>query len=288
MALSGAIAFAAARAGILAGLAPDDMIFGRYVVAGLVMLPPLVYWGLSDLAGIGWRRGLMLLVFGGVPFAMLQTAGFAFAPLAHGAVIAPSTVMIMSTLGAGIFLGETITRSHLAGGVLILCGIALIGWQGIAGSSAGSTSWIGDLLFFLSSVFWAAFTVLIKRWQVNAVRATAVISVLSLCVSAPIYLAYHGPGHLATLPFGVLAFQSIVQGLLQAVIVVMTFNRAITILGVSRAALFPAIVPALSVLVGIPALGEIPNALQIAGLVTVSAGMLLAVGMAGRGHLAKG
>jgi hypothetical protein len=45
MALCAAISFAAARAGILGGLAPDDMIFARFVVAGIVMLPFLLYWG---------------------------------------------------------------------------------------------------------------------------------------------------------------------------------------------------------------------------------------------------
>jgi len=48
---------------------------------------------------------------------------------------------------------------------------------------------------------------------------------------------------------------------------------------VSRAVLFPAIVPALSVLVGIPIVGEIPGALQIAGLCLVTLGLLTTIGM---------
>ena len=120
MAVGASVSSAAARAGITVEFAPDDMIFARYVVAGLVMLPALAYWGLNDLAGIGWRRGLILSICGGVPFALLQTGGYAFAPLANGAVIAPSTVTIMSTIAAGILLGETLTRSHLAGAALVL------------------------------------------------------------------------------------------------------------------------------------------------------------------------
>ena len=49
-------------------------------------------------------------------------------------------------------------------------------------------------------------------------------------------------------------------------------------LGVSRAVLFPAIVPALSVLVGIPIVREIPGALQIAGLCLVTLGLLTTIG----------
>ncbi len=282
MALGAAISFAAARAGILSGLAADDMIFARYVVAGLVMLPSLLYWGVTDLAGIGWRRGLVLSICGGAPFALLQTGGYAFAPLAHGAVIAPSTVTILSTIAAGFLLGETLTRSHLAGTAFVLAGILMIGWQGIAGMHSGETVWIGDLLFFVSSVLWAGFTVLIRYWKVNAMHATAVVAVVCLCIFSPIYLAYRGPAHLASLPLGPLVFQGVVQGLVQAVFTIMAYNRSIAILGVSRAVLFPALVPALSILIGIPAVGELPNALQVAGLVTVSIGMMLAVGIFNR------
>ena len=105
------------------------------------------------------------------------------------------------------------------------------------------------------------------------------VAVLSLCVSTPIYLAYRGPAHLLDLPFGVLAVQGVIQGLVQAVITIMAYSRAISILGVSRAVLFPAIVPAISIMIGIPLLGEIPNALQIVGLLFVSLGLLVAIGI---------
>jgi drug/metabolite transporter (DMT)-like permease len=282
MALGASVSFAAARAGVLAGLAPDDMIFARFVVAGLAMLPPLLYWGLPTLAGIGWPRGLALLLTGGVPFAILQTGGYVFAPLAHGAVIAPSTVTILSTLAAGIALGEVLTRAHLAGSALVLTGILMIGWQGIFDSAPGERAWVGDALFFLSSVLWAGFTLLIRHWRINAVRATSVVAVLSLCLIVPIYFGYRGSTHLASLPRAPLVFQGVVQGLVQSVITIMAYNRSIAILGVSRTVLFPAIVPAISVLIGIPALGEIPNALQAAGLVVVSVGMLVAVGALNR------
>jgi drug/metabolite transporter (DMT)-like permease len=124
----------------------------------------------------------------------------------------------------------------------------------------------------------AGFTLLIRGWRIDAVRATSVVAVVSLCVVVPIYLGVRGPAHLAALPRTSFVFQALLQGLLQSVITIMAFSRAVAILGVSRAVLFPALVPAISVLIGIPALGEIPTALQLAGVVVVSAGMLVAVG----------
>jgi drug/metabolite transporter (DMT)-like permease len=54
------------------------------------------------------------------------------------------------------------------------------------------------------------------------------------------------------------------------------FAFSIQRLGVARAAVFPAIVPALTLLTGWLLLGEPPTALQIAGLLTVLFGFYLA------------
>lgn len=56
------------------------------------------------------------------------------------------------------------------------------------------------------------------------------------------------------------------------------YSQAVMLLGVSRAVLFPAIVPAVSVVLGIPIVGEIPSALQVAGLGLVTLGLLTTVG----------
>lgn len=127
MALGASLSFASARAGILGGLLAVDMIFARFIVAGLIMLPLLIRFGIRDLAGLGWRRALVLTLLGGAPFALLQTGGYGFAPLAHGAVSAPSTVTMVSTIGAALFLRERLSREHLAGGAIVLGGIALVG-----------------------------------------------------------------------------------------------------------------------------------------------------------------
>lgn len=253
------------------------MIFARYVVAGAIMLPLLLRYGLRDCAGIGLRRSLILTLLGGAPFALLQTGGYGLAPLAHGAVIAPSTVTIVSTIGAALFLRERLSRNHLVGAAIVLAGILLIGWDGLT-QPAGERAWLGDLLFFASSVLWAGFTLLLRHWRLPALQATAVVAVLSFLLTTPLYLATMGIAHLQALPLGMLVFQGLVQGGLQGAITMVAYSQAVIFLGVSRAVLFPAIVPALSVLVGIPIVGEIPGALQIAGLGLVTMGLLTTIG----------
>lgn len=279
MALGAATSFAMARAGALRGLTPDDIILARAVVAGLIMLPFLVRWGLPTLAGIGWRRGLLLLLTGGPLFAYLQTGGYAYAPLAHGAVIAPSTVTILSTLGAVLLLGERLTRWHVAGGLTVIVGVVLVSWHGLVGSAVTDTTWIGDLMFVTSGLLWAVFTILMRKWRIDPIRATAVVAVLTAVVVVPGYLTFRGVNRLMTLPADALLAQGIAQGLIQGVMTLLAYSKAVAILGVSRAVLFPAVVPAISILIGIPLVGEWPDAIQLIGLLVVTMGLLTAVGL---------
>jgi len=286
MAVGASTSFAVARAGIVGGMTPADLILVRFLIAGLVLLPVLLRWGLPSLAGIGWRRGVVLLVTGGPLFALLQTGGYAFAPLAHGAVIAPAAVTILSTAIAAAFLHERLSRSHLIGAVLVIAGIVFISWHGLI-SATGNQTWIGDLMFFGSSILWAIFTVLVRHWRLDAVRAIAVVSVLSLVAMLPGYAITTGWQHFASLPTGALLLQAAIQGGLQGVVTIIAYSHAIRVLGVSRAVLFPAIVPAISVLIGIPIVGEIPDGMQVLGLALVTCGLLIAVGLFHRLRAAK-
>jgi drug/metabolite transporter (DMT)-like permease len=242
------------------------------------LLPLLIRHGFATLAGIGWRRALVLTALGGPAFALMQMGGYAFAPLAHGAVIHPASVTILSTAIAAAMLGERLSLAHIGGASLVIAGIVLISWQGLH-ATTGADSWIGDLLFLLSAVIWAGFTVLIRHWRVNAIRAIAAVSFLSLLIILPGYLAWYGLDYLRARPAGPMAVQALVQGLLQGVIAITAYSQAIRNLGVSRAVLFPAMVPAVSILIGIPIVGETPGTLQLAGLALVTFGLLIAVGL---------
>lgn len=276
--ISASVSFAESRAAILAGMDAADITLLRFVVAGIILLPMLFRYGVRNLAGIGWPRGLALLLTGGPLFILPQAAGYRFAPLAHGGVISPATVTIFSTIMAAIFLKERLSKAHLVGAVTVIAGIVLISWQGLT-AAPGSLTWFGDVLFIASSTLWAIFTVLLRAWRLNAIRAITVVSVLSAVVMIPWYLAFTGLPHLLGLPVRLIVIQGVLQGGLQGVIGIIGYSHAIRVLGVSRAVLFPAAVPAMSILIGIPLVGEIPNLEQVAGMVLVTAGLLTAVGL---------
>lgn len=280
LALGASLSFATARAGVVAGLSPGDLIVMRFGVSGLFLLPFWIGSGLPGLAGVGWRRALLLTLLAGPGFALMQMGGYAFAPLAHGAVIHPASVTIISTVIAAVLLKERLSGAHLIGAALVIGGIVLISWQGLH-AAAGADSWIGDVLFFTSAIIWACFTVLVRHWRLHAIRTIAVVSFLSLILMLPGYFAWYGMDHVRALPLGAMAVQGLVQGFGQGVLAITAYSQAIRVLGVSRAVLFPAMVPAVSILIGIPIVGEFPNAYQIAGLLLVTAGLLSAVGVFG-------
>ena len=272
------VSFASARAGVVAGLSPLDLILMRFGVSGLVLLPFLVRCGLSDLAGIGWGRGLILTTLGGPGFALMQVGGYAFSPLAHGAVIHPASVTIISTGIAAVLLKERLSRAHLAGAAMVIADIVLISWQGLH-ADTGAKSWIGDLLFFTSAIIWAGFTILVRHWRLHAVRAIAVVSVMSMLMILPVCLGWYGLAHFLARPRDAMAIQALVQGFGQGVLAMIAYSQAVRVLGVSRAVLFPAMVPAVSILIGVPIVGEIPNSIQIAGLLLVTIGLMGAIGV---------
>ena len=266
---------ALARQGVTGGLSPVDIAAFRYVTAGLIMLPWLAF-GWRQVAAVGLVRSTALALLAGPPFILFGVGGYLYAPLAHGAVIQPAIVTILSMVLAALFLGDRPTRARVIGVTVIVLGIATIAGPGLL-TGGGSTP-VGDAMFAIAGVLWALFGLLSRRWQVPPVAGTAIVSILSAAVMLPLALATHGWAHYAGLPLGVIGTQVVVQGALTGVLSVIAYTTAVRLLGPARAAIFPALVPASAMLIGIPVAGEWPNALQFAGLGLVSFGLLLSVG----------
>jgi drug/metabolite transporter (DMT)-like permease len=268
---------ALARAGVAAGLTGGDIAAIRFGVAGLLLLPWLLCHRPAALAGVGWRRGLVLTLLPGPPFILLGVGGYAFAPLAHGAVVQPATVTLASVVLAALVLREAVPAARRLGLGVIVVGLAVLAGPGLLAADALTP--LGDLMFALAGLGWAVFTVLLRRWSIAPLPATAVVSVLGAAAWLPAWLAGDGWQRLMSLPAAALATQVVVQGALSGVVAVLAFSQAARLLGPGRAAVFPAAVPALAILMGVPLAGEWPSALQMVGLGIVSAGLALTAGL---------
>ena len=272
-----------ARAGVNTGLTPEDFVFLRYGTAGVIMLPWLFKTGPLTLGGVGWTKGAALAVMAGPLFIAAGVGGYVFAPLAHGAVIQPATITLASMAIAALFLKEVLSRNQVVGAAVIIAGITLIA-AGQSGAPAPS-AWIGDLLFVLAGLFWTGFTVLIRKWGIGGIPATGAVSVLSAAVVVPAVLLFGTLERITALPTMILVTQVIVQGVLSGVLAVVAYGKAVEHLGAARASLFPALVPAATLFVGMPVTGEFPSVTEWAGAILASLGLVIAMGVLSAGKL---
>jgi drug/metabolite transporter (DMT)-like permease len=263
---------AAARHGAAIGLSPFDIAFHRYVWAGFAFLPSVLSQGARDLNGVGWGRGAMLALLGGPGQAVVSVTGFLLVPLAHGAVIQPSCAALAGMFLAPVVLGEKLPRVRIYGAIAIVAGLAVIGREAL--STIGAHGLLGDFTFAVAGVMFATFGILLRLWRINPMRATAVISTLTLFY-IPIHAVAFGFDRMIAAGWAENLLQVVVQGVFSGPGAIYLFARSVVLLGASRAAVFPSLVPGFTLLVGYVALGEQPTLAQLAGLAIVLYGFRL-------------
>ncbi|HSV24619.1 MAG TPA: DMT family transporter [Xanthobacteraceae bacterium] len=267
-----ACGFTAARHGIAIGLSPFDIAFHRYAWAGLVFLPGVLRSGIGNLKGIGWHRGFVLAVLGGPGQAVVSAAGFLVVPLGHGGVIQPSCAALGGVLLATLILREHLPAVRVYGAIIILVGLAVIGHEAL--TTIGANGLLGDFSFALAGLMFAMFGVLLRRWRIDPSRASTVLSALTL-LYVPIHAAMFGFTRMVAAGWFENATQAIVQGVFSGPLAIYLFARSVTLLGASRAAVFAALVPAATLVVGFLTLGEAPSLAQVVGLAIVLVGFRL-------------
>jgi drug/metabolite transporter (DMT)-like permease len=233
------------------------------------LLPCLLRKGLA-VERLGWI-GLAALVIGcGAPMVLLVNAGLLFAPAAHAGGLFSGVVPLMVALIAAPILHEAFTAAKRVGFVLIVVGVIGIVWS--AGGTIGTPQNIGHVLFLGGALLWACYTVAMRRARLDGLHAAAIAAVGTLVLYLPIYAVVAGTS-LFSAPLTDIALQAFVQGVLTAVISLVFYGRAVSILGASGGAAFPALCPAMTAVLAIPILGEWPTAMDGIAIVLISAGV---------------
>jgi drug/metabolite transporter (DMT)-like permease len=250
-----------------------DVTALRFVTAGIILLPIFFRRGLG---GLRLPIALLLACGAGAPYVLLTVGGLAFAPAGHMGVITPSCMLLCSTVGSWLILGDKPTPGRIAGVLTIFSGLLTLGWDGL--TNHGGSTWIGDAMFVLGGVFWATYTISSRVWSVEPFHATVIVAVLSMLAYVPGYAAL-ADSRLAAAPWSEILIQVVFQGALSAIVALLLYTRSVAILGAARGAVFAALVPSFSLLVAIPILHELPTQLQTIGVVLVTTGMVLALGL---------
>jgi drug/metabolite transporter (DMT)-like permease len=261
--------------GVGAGLTPLDIAALRFGTAAL-LLAPVAFGG--AFARVGLVRSLIIASLVGPLFFLLNVGGYGFAPLAHGALILPSTFIVAGILLAALMNGDRPSVARIAGAGVIVAGLGIVTVSGAAAPDQGSGPvWVGDLMFLAAGLLWAFATQLGPRWGLKPLDIAAVVAVLSALFLLPVWLVTGGPASVAAVAPSVLAGQMLVHGVLAGVIAIVAFTRSVQLLGPSRAAVFPALVPGIALLLGAFLTAALPHAAQLVGLAVVMAGATLAL-----------
>jgi drug/metabolite transporter (DMT)-like permease len=255
------------RFGVAEGLSSADLAAVRFGIAGLLLLP--LAWRARHVIGRVAPSLLFFMALGaGAPYALVAGTGVALTSAGVGGAITVGLLPAFTLILSILVLRERATRGLAAGIGCILVGAACV--------AAGAWEADGDrsgLLFFVAgALMWAGYTVSMRRAGLQPFTAASVVCVASLAFYVPVWALTGGPARLLAVVPGDLMFQVLYQSILSAIGALYCFGRAVELLGATRASVFAAIVPALSMVIAVLFLGESPSAIEIVGAALLSIG----------------
>ncbi len=252
-------------------LAAWDVAALRLGTAALIFLPAWLFWKRVSLRN---GRLLVLSLIGGIAYALLVYSAFRYAPAAHGALLVSGFLPFTMALCVWLVLGELPSRIMRIGLTLIAVGVLLLATDTVLrhGSGTGESQvWLGDLLLVASSLCWALYSVLIRRWNFAAWDVAIGSTLLAAIIYLPIYALFL-PHGLASAPQHDVLLQAFYQGVLVAVVAMVLYLQAMQRLGPARLGALMAMVPAIAGIGSSLWLGEPLGVWLLMGLLLTSVG----------------
>lgn len=243
----------------------------RFAIGAVILLPVLVRRG-SKLPRRAWWDGLLFATLWGAPFVILVSLGLSLTSAGNAASVAPTLMPVFAGLFTWLLLRERPGLMRLAGYCAIACGLAGLVWSGAA--AYGASSLAGFVALALAAAMWAAYTLLFRRSLLTPLQAAALICFWSALGFIPAYLML-GLSQMARAPAIEIAVQAFYQGVLMSSVALVSFNRAVGLLGSAAATAMIALVPVVASLLAIPVLGEIPSLAEALSTAVIVAGVLL-------------
>ena len=269
--------FVISRHATLNGFTPYDLAALRFGGAGVLLLPLFLRaGGFSSsqgvgCAGVGWGRGVLLVIMSGAPMSLLQMTGLSLAPAAHGATIGPGIVSLMSVIGGALIFGAVLTRRSTAGLAVVVAGLVCFG---VASGLSGTRDIIlGDICFLFMALVWGCYPLALQKWKVDALTATSILSVLSLAY-LPIYWLWL-PSNLTNIPLTVILLHGFNQAIINMILGLWLWGWAARTIGASESGKYPPLIPVVGTLMSIPVLGEWPGPYQAVAIVLIVSGLLV-------------
>jgi drug/metabolite transporter (DMT)-like permease len=259
------------RWGITRGFGVDDLVALRFGISTLLFLPALVKYAPQCSVPV-LARGMGFAVSQGAPLSLVIFSGLALAPASHASSLVLGLIPLWVAFGSIVFYGDRYLGITALGLGAIAAGAFIFAW-GAGEPDAGALK--GDFLFVGASMLAAAYFILSRGSNIPAELAAALIAGFSALLYLPLYLL-QSDSQLSAPTLADWAIQILYQGVLIGFASFIWLNRAIGALGSSVTAAVLSLVPALTALLAIPVLGEVPTAQELSGIALITIGVLCA------------
>jgi drug/metabolite transporter (DMT)-like permease len=180
-------------------------------------------------------------------------------------------VTVIGVFGSVLLFGTIITRNLVMGIAMVLAGLGTLGWYGSINATSG-VLW-GDLCFLGVGLVWGGYPLVIQLWKLDGLKATAIVSVVSMAY-LPVYAMFYFRGF-DVAPWWVIVLHAINQGVFNVIVGLWIWGWAARVLGAAVVGRFPPMIPVMGTLIAIPILGEIPGPMQIAAILLIVSGLWL-------------
>ncbi len=255
-------------------LAPLPFTAIRFIISSLLLwLIIRVVEGPARLPPGSLRQLIVLGVVGNTCYQLAFMLGLARTTATNSALIL-STVPTVVAMFAGALGLERITLRMWLGIAMGTAGVALVIATG--GVGFNRQTFVGDLLTVLAVLFWAGYTVGLRRvpHNVSPLRVTAITTVAGtpglVLVGLPSLLQLD----LAAVDLN--AWLAVgYSSVLSLVVAYLLWNRSVKAIGGTRTAIYMCLTPVVAVFGAWLLLGERPQPLQGVGAVLIVAGVLL-------------
>ena len=246
-----------------------DLVAMRFAIAFIILMPVLVYK--KDLAFLWHPRPIILALTGGLAYCLTVYTAFLQAPAAHAAIFLNGCIPLCTAVAAYLLFKQPFDKHTWLSLSIMLSALALMSYLML--HEQASVFGLGDILFFLSAVWWGIFTVLLKQWKLSAWHSMASVAIWSALIYLPIYILFI-PKHFQEAEPVHLLVQGVFHGVLVVIIATLTYVAAIERLGAFKTGSIVTLAPFIAAVIAVPLLNEPLSPAIMCGLVGMGIGAL--------------
>ncbi len=262
---------------------PFALTFWRWTFAFAVFVPlgGGALWRQREAARRNWKALVALSFLGMGGFSVPYFYGLIYTQAANAAILNALSPMLILIISA-VALGTPVGLRQIAGVVLGVGGAAMIVFRGELSEFLGLDINIGDGLILVSMIFWAFYTVALRKASVGLDQSAFMLCLTGLAVPmiAPFYAIEIANGHVFALDaynIGIILY----AGICASVLAYLCWNMGVVRVGPHRAVFAQYLVPVFGALLAVALLGERLQWFHLAGIAAIFAG--IAISSRGRG-----